>query len=223
MSFQFQCPQGHLLEGDPSQAGQAVNCPTCGMLFLIPAPLSGPVQEPAPQAYGPVFGPPGKAPSRFDHLDSGGGPADAPAAVADEAAAPAMEEPAPPEEPELLHIPCPNGHELETPLDMLEQEVLCPQCNAQFRLRKKDSVEYKRKKEETERLKEIKTGNLWFNIAIVAVVLVGLLVMGLVAMTIMGGSKGLPAKGKTAMELSPRVHAGTYSPRGRGGTATSPP
>ena len=75
-----------------------------------------------------------------------------------------MEAPEPPAEPELLHIPCPNGHELETPLDMLEQEVLCPQCNAQFRLRKKDSVEYKRKKEEADRIKEIKSGNFWLNV-----------------------------------------------------------
>ena len=129
-----------------------------------------------------------------------------------------MEAPEPPAEPELLHIPCPNGHELETPLDMLEQEVLCPTCNAQFRLRKKNSREYKRKKEETELIKEIKTGNLWFNIAIVAAVLVGLLVVGLVAMTIFGSTKGLPTKGKkTAIQLSPRDHAGPHSPRGRGG------
>ena len=164
-----------------------------------------------------------QAPSRFAHLG---------AATADEAAAPATEEqaasvttePEPPAEPELLHIPCPNGHELETPLDMLEQEVLCPTCNAQFRLRKKDSVEYKRKKEEADRLKEIKSGNFWLNMAIVAAVLVGLLVVGLVAMTIFGSTKGLPNKGKkTAMWLSPRVHAGVqshnfpHSPRGRGG------
>lgn len=215
MSFQFQCPQGHLLEGDPSQAGKAVNCPTCGMLFIIPAPLAEPVQA-AAQNFGPTFGPPGEqAASRFAHL---GATAADNAAHADDPAAPVMEEPEAPAEPELLHIPCPNGHELETPLDMLEQEVLCPQCNAQFRLRKKDSKEYKRKKEETERIKEIKTGNFWLNIAIVAAVLVGLLVMGLVAMTILGGSKGLPPKGKkSALQLSPRVHAGTYSPRGRGG------
>ncbi|MBC7856804.1 MAG: hypothetical protein IAF94_25520 [Pirellulaceae bacterium] len=188
MSFQFQCPQGHLLEGETSQAGKAVNCPTCGMLFLIPAPLAEPVPESVAQNYGPMFGPPGEQPaSRFAHLGTGTATDDAP--PVDASAGPVMEEPEAPAEQELLHIPCPNGHELETPLDMLEQEVLCPQCNAQFRLRKKDSVEYKRKKAEAEQLKEIKTGNLWFNIAIVAAVLVGILVMGLVAMTMMGGTK----------------------------------
>ncbi len=199
MSFQFQCPQGHLLEGDPSQAGQAVHCPTCGMLFLIPAPLAA---APQPQQnFGPTFGPPGEpAPSRFAHL----GAATSDASASDTAVAPpapAMETPEPPAEPELLHIPCPKGHLLETPLEMLDQEVLCPTCNAQFKLRKKDSVEFKRKKEETERIKEIKTGSLWLNIAIVAAVLVGLLVVGLIAMTIAGSTKGLPAKGKKTAQL----------------------
>ena len=205
MSFQFQCPQGHLLEGDPSHAGQAVNCPTCGMLFLIPAPLAAPAQ--VQPAYGPVYGSPEEqAPSRFAHLGAAG-PADDPAAAANEPAPPVMEAPEPPAEPELLHIPCPNGHELETPLDMLDQEVLCPQCNVQFRLRKKDSVEFKRKKEETERLKEIKAGNFWLNMAIVAAVLVGLLVVGLIAMTMLSGTPGLPPKGKKS------AHAVNWVPR----------
>ena len=205
MSFQFQCPQGHLLEGDPSQAGQAVNCPTCGMLFLIPAPLAAPAQ--VQTAFGPTFGPPGEqASSRFAHLDSG--PATSHDATATESAAQVMEAPTPPEEPELLHIPCPNGHELETPIDMLEQEVLCPTCNAQFRLRKKDSVEFKRKKEEVERIKEIKTGNFWLNMAIVAAVLVGLLVVGLIGLTILNSSSTPPRMGKKAStQLSPRAHA----------------
>jgi hypothetical protein len=175
------------------------------MLFRIPAPLAAPVEQAS--AFGPNFGPPGEqAAGRFSHLQ---GAIDTPAATTEEAAPPVMEAPEPPAEPELLHIPCPNGHELETPLDMLEQEVFCPQCNAQFRLRKKDSVEYKRKKEEGDRIKEIKSGNFWLKMAIVAAVLVGLLVLGLVAMTVMGGTKGSPSKGKkVAIQLSPRAHAG---------------
>ena len=205
MSFQFQCPQGHLLEGDPSHAGQAVNCPTCGMLFLIPAPLAAP-EQPQP-GFDPGFGSlDQQGPSRFSHL-AGVSPEAAAEASASEPVAVAEETPAPPDEPELLHIPCPTGHELETPLDMLEQEVLCPQCNVQFRLRKKDSVEFKRKKEETERLKEIKAGNFWLNMAIVAAVLVGLLVVGLIAMTMLSGTPGLPPKGKKS------AHAVNWVPR----------
>src|SRR5436190_10096813 len=70
MSFQFQCPQGHLLEGDPSQAGQTCNCPTCGMLFIIPAPLAAPVAPPVPTV--PSFGYPGdQSQGRFAHLEAG--------------------------------------------------------------------------------------------------------------------------------------------------------
>jgi hypothetical protein len=85
-----------------------------------------------------------------------------------------------PPEPEVLHIPCPNGHELETPVDMLDQEVLCPHCNAQFKLKRTNSVEFKTKKEREEKLRLEKTGNLWLTWAIVAVVLVGLILVGLV-------------------------------------------
>lgn len=90
-----------------------------------------------------------------------------------------------PAQPELLHIPCPNGHELETPVEMLDQEVLCPQCNAQFRLRRKDSVEYKKKKEQDEKIKLEKVGNLWLNWAIVAVVVVVLILGGLFVYSMM--------------------------------------
>jgi len=171
------------------------------MLFLIPAPLAAAPQQQEP-GFAASFGPPGEqAAGRFAHLEGASQEApSAAAAVADEPAAPPMEAPA---EPELLHIPCPNGHELETPVDMLDQDVLCPTCNAQFRLRKKDSVEYKRKKEEADRIKEIKTGNFWLQIAIVAAVLVGLLVVGLIALTMLSGTPGLPPKGKKVGQSVP--------------------
>ena len=149
MAFQFQCPQGHLLEGDESQAGQQCNCPTCGMLFIIPPPLpSAPVAPPAVDSAASFV--PGE-----------------PAAA----------------EPELLHIPCPNGHELETPVEMLDQEVLCPQCNAQFKLRRKDSVEFKKKRDQDEKIQLERAGSFWLNGAIVAVVLVVLILVGLVVMS----------------------------------------
>jgi hypothetical protein len=154
MAFQFQCPRGDLLEGDESQAGQESQCPVCGMLFVVPQPI----QAPAP------IGQPEPSPLPHFAFDTG-------------EAAPANR----PTEPELLHIPCPNGHELETPVEMLDQEVLCPQCNIQFRLRRKDSVEYKRKKELQEKIRLEKAGNLWLNVAIAAVVIV---VIGLLALLI---------------------------------------
>ena len=142
MSFQFQCPQGHLLEGDVSQAGQQCHCPTCGMLFIIPEPIV----EPAP-------------------------------AVTEEPA-PAQPQPEP-EEEKLLHIACPNGHVLEVPPEMLEQDCLCPHCQTQFTLRAKDSVEHRRKREVEAEFKAQKSGQLWLNwaIGIAVVVVLSLLIM----------------------------------------------
>jgi rubredoxin len=149
MSFQFECPNGHLLEGTPEQAGQQCHCPTCGILFLIPEP----VEEPAPAGGWPAV--------------TGGGPG----GIAGLA----------PKGPELLHIPCPNGHELETPPEMLDQEVLCPQCNAQFKLRRKDSIEYKRQQEEAQMIKDAKTSKVFLQWAIIFAVLIGIGLVALIA------------------------------------------
>lgn len=150
MAFQFQCPQGHLLSGDESQAGQPCHCPVCQILFLIPAPL-----------------PPSEAPVE---------PASA-APVHDEPPAPMIN----PEgvKPDLLHIPCPKGHELEVPRDMLEQDVLCPHCNSQFKLREKNSVEFKERQEKQQEIRDRKLGTAWLHWAIIIAVLVvfGLIIL----------------------------------------------
>lgn len=79
----------------------------------------------------------------------------------------------------FAHIPCPNGHELDTPRDMLGQEVLCPHCGEQFLLREKDSVEYKQKQQRETEAKERKRGQFWLNwaIAFAVLVLVGLVIL----------------------------------------------
>ncbi len=159
MAFQFQCPQGHLLEGDESQAGQTCQCPMCGMAFIIPAPLTAPAAawSPAPvepqQPAVPHFGP---------GMTSAG--------------------PAPEEGPKLLHIPCPKGHELEVPLEMLNEDVLCPHCGEQFRLKEKDSVEFKRKQAELEERRVDRAGKLWFNWAIVIAVGIVIFLFVLIAL-----------------------------------------
>ncbi len=66
MSFQFRCPQGHVLQGDHSQVGQLCQCPMCGSSFLIPPPtmdpgtMGGPV---APAGYFPAPWPAAPGPS----------------------------------------------------------------------------------------------------------------------------------------------------------------
>lgn len=161
MAFQFQCPQGHLLEGDESQAGQTCQCPMCGMAFIIPAPLTAPAPawsaapaEPQQPAF-PQFGP---------GMTS---------------AAPAIDQ-----APKLLHIPCPKGHELEVPPEMLNEDVMCPHCGEQFRLKEKDSVEFKRKHAEQEERRIERAGKLWFNWAVV--IAVGIVIFLIVLIAIQG-------------------------------------
>ena len=83
---------------------------------------------------------------------------------------------------EILHIPCPSGHELETPREMLGQEALCPYCNKQFRLRLERSVEYVAEQAEQQRREDLKLGRMWFKIAIV---LTALVVSGLAVLLVL--------------------------------------
>ena len=223
MTFQFLCPQGHLLEGDEAQMGQPCDCPMCGTRFIIPvvetgggAPGSAPdgapgsVADGAAPGVGDVAAGPTAGANPFEFAGTpddqsarflppsaggdpaGGPPADAPAgdvapnfagpeslgggpAVVGNPFAPGAEQ----EGPRLLHIPCPNGHELETPDDMLGQQVLCPFCGAQFELRYKDSIENKRQKKQERDRRDRRVSERWFQWAIViaAIVLIGLVVM----------------------------------------------
>jgi hypothetical protein len=91
--------------------------------------------------------------------------------------------PAPPEtkEPEILHIPCPKCRQvLETPEEMLDQEVLCPFCEAQFCLQRRDSLESQRRREQELQMRERRASKMWFNWSIVAVVLVVIFLLFLV-------------------------------------------
>ncbi len=55
---------------------------------------------------------------------------------------------------------------------MLDQEVLCPYCKAQFQLRRSDSIEYQRRRQQEREIREQKAGREWLTCAIIAVVLV---------------------------------------------------
>ena len=187
MPFQFLCPQGHLLQAEEAHMGLQTQCPQCGVLFIIPtiaAPSfvvepdpalneyvgaggshETPATHPSPEAF---FGAIGSA-----HSEQASSPADTPPATVEQSS------PAPPieAEPAILHIPCPNGHELETPVEMLGQDVLCPHCGAQFHLRREDSVEAEQERE----LREQRRAEAWFRWSIAAAVIV---VIGLLAMII---------------------------------------
>ncbi len=145
MAFEFLCPKGHVLEGDESQVGSECACPTCGCHFEVPAPLP---PDPIEVVVVDPAPPPVREvrPESFELKK-----------VADL---------------ELVHIPCPAGHELETPREMLGQEALCPFCNRQFRLRLEKSVEYKKEEAEQARREDLRLGRLWIKVSIVLAVLV---------------------------------------------------
>lgn len=183
MPFQFYCPQGHLLEGHESQMGQQSQCPFCGSLFMIPV-----LQVPAAPAPGMGFPGPMGAPGGFPGVGGpsgvgglpgfppGGGPVEAP--PPEQPAAPPEPEPAP--EPKIFRIACPQGHELQTPSDMLGQQALCPYCNAQFELKYENSVEYREEQEAAARRREQELNKFWLTWAIRASIGVGLLLAGMI-------------------------------------------
>lgn len=201
MSFSFHCPEGHLLQAEPAHAGQQSQCPYCQSMFVIPSPDGSAPVEPAPPtmpAAPPLAAPPTAAPP----ADFGPPVAAPPAAttpyLGQPVATPDVNDPISamaaaggggrvggspqdpvesPKEPRLFHIPCPNGHELETPEDMLNEDVVCPHCYTQFQAREKDSIEYKKRKEREREIREMKTGKMWLWIAgIVGVAAILLLV-----------------------------------------------
>jgi hypothetical protein len=187
MTFQFLCPQGHLLEGEEAHMGMQCQCPQCGTAFIIPT-IAQPGHAPSQGA--------SSAASSVDELEL------APLAPMD-ALKELEAEPAPAKktgstldpselddsdmgtgvvkEP-LLHIPCPNGHELETPLDMIGQRAKCPHCGVEFRLKREKSIEYIRQQEALER----RQAKFWFQLAIIAasfvvVVLIAMIVISAVS------------------------------------------
>ncbi|NLF70993.1 MAG: hypothetical protein GX575_18320 [Candidatus Anammoximicrobium sp.] len=198
MAFQFQCPQcANVLQAEDFQAGQQSYCPICGAAFLIPSPYVAPAPGafpgtpyPEPQLpTGPAPTGPAAAFPSFPAIDTGAAPGPGRGASGHPSVLPPQHPPPAIDilEPELLHIPCPQCKEmLETPVEMLDQDVLCPHCQAQFQLRRRDSVEYRRKKEQEAQIKEAKAGNTWLNLAIVVVVLVVLFLGALIVWDVWG-------------------------------------
>jgi hypothetical protein len=145
-------------------------------MFIIPtiattayAPQPGAKQTPAEYQGGQQEDqPPQESISPHDFLSSISAAAPTDAADTATTAAPSTVELQ--SNPGIVHIPCPNGHELETPVEMLGQDVLCPHCGAQFHLRREDSREAH---EERER-REQRRAEAWFRWSIAAAVIVGL-------------------------------------------------
>ena len=176
MSYQFYCPAGHLLEAEPDYAGQHCQCPTCGADMLIPPPPSGhaaghqqpayeqPVDETTPEEEG------------FPGLRFGPGPRRGEVEEAPRIGDSAKDDPE-----RILHIPCPNGHELETPMSMVGTNAMCPHCEATFRLKFENSVEGKEERKKQQELKEERWGRSALRWSII---LASLAILGLIGLII---------------------------------------
>ena len=190
MPFQFYCPRGHLLQGDESQAGQMVRCPYCDSRCLIPQAAPVAIYNPPPEYQPPEEPSPPTETSPFDPAFT---------QESDEFYLPAFDR-SPEPEPEqsspweeevhaeevhaeevnvidqhseaVVHIPCPNGHQLETPREILGEDAMCPICQAQFPLRLENSIEYRRHRAEQFEQRERQIGNQWMNAAIIAAMVV---------------------------------------------------
>jgi len=196
MAFQFRCPQGHLLQGEESQIGQQSECPFCHTQFLVPAPPGGlpdksfqPAAPPAAQQ-GPINEQPP------EQLDDELPTEWQPGLSVGESIGRSLGEDAPQvsenlfqqpgaEQRNIFHIPCPKGHVLETPREMLGQYAQCPYCRAEFKLLLQDSQEYQAEIEKKQERREQKLGKLWMNWAIAAalVVVFGVVIMIAVAVS----------------------------------------
>ena len=105
-------------------------------------------------------------------------PPEPPAATATPPAQPAAQEEK--KEPRIVRSPCPQGHELQTPMDMVNQEVLCPVCGTQFYLRYEDSIEFKQEQAELRRRKAEHLNQAALKWSIVAAVVIVLTILGMI-------------------------------------------
>lgn len=191
MAFQFLCPEGHLLQGEEEHMGMQCQCPQCGVEFIIPtiegSPSGYELETPAPVDRPMLDGPTlDLAPLESDEPVNAGldVPDDAGYSQPSSASLGNLDV-AELDESELdeamsesmLHIPCPNGHQLDVPHDMLDQMAMCPHCGAQFRLTREKSIEYIHEQELIDR----RRGDFWFKLAIVAGSVVAIMLILMVA------------------------------------------
>jgi hypothetical protein len=170
MAFHFRCPQGHVLEGDEANMGLQTQCPFCDVVFVIPVVESPPQEEDSPhEAYDPTAMQPDVREFLEQVVAVPAGRAAREVSAGQVAASTPRVVSAEPLEPAFLHIPCPNGHELESPRDMLGQRVLCPHCNAKFRLRSANSREHREEEEQLDRAQ----GRFWIKWSVAAAVVIG--------------------------------------------------
>ena len=196
MSFQFLCPNGHLLQAEDQDVGQIVNCPVCATAMAIPPnpagpPIAMPVSPAAPVAttyYNPAASEPipeaiyeNQIVEEFPDVTG-----DSELAADEFIVDTGEEDHHEAETPDFdgnnanrdeLHIACPNGHVLAVTRDLLHEEAICPHCNESFELLERNSVEAKTKRAKQAELRAEKSERvfLYWGIAVAVLVLGGLI------------------------------------------------
>lgn len=101
------------------------------------------------------------------------------------AAAPLGPRPTAPQKPDrnqkTYRIPCPRGHVLTAKPHMLEQQVVCPECNELFTLRKEDSLEHRKKQAKAQRAEEERIAKVWLTRSIWAAAFIVVSLVGMIA------------------------------------------
>ena len=209
MSFQFYCPNGHLLQANENQIGQSCVCPHCQIEIIIPAPAGYTPSTPATPPSAPPNTPPSQPPvSSFTGLNSqnqGANPQaidslniqrkkkkfnfGASQAAAQEAENAALKPPqkmdiGDPDRDNRLHCLCPTGHSLDIDRSMLGQKAMCPYCQKTFVITLERTVEYINKKKRAEELEEKKMAKFWFQWAIVAIVLAVIFIVVMIVLSV---------------------------------------
>ena len=153
MTFQFRCPNGHLLEAEDHDIGQVVHCPVCATAMAIPPnPAGPPMAAPVSPAYvapEAVYDEPEEVEAFLDvtgedELAESEFQVDTGDESRDDSDVPNFDGEM--ENKDELHIACPNGHVLVVTRDLLQEEAICPHCNAEFELLERNSVEAKQKR-----------------------------------------------------------------------------
>ncbi|HVA48789.1 MAG TPA: hypothetical protein VNH11_20655 [Pirellulales bacterium] len=202
-----------------SYPGPAPGYPGAGPVMPAwPAPGYGPPSPEQPFVAGPFAPAAGPAAPAFPAEPAHDFPTiqtepPAQSAAPEPAPSPAEQPPAAeePKEPRIVRIPCPQGHELQTPTDMLDQEVLCPICGTQFRLRYEDSLEFKEEQTERRRHRAEQLNQAALKWSITAAVVVVLGILGMILYHVVGGPSEPdflpPAEPATEVPAAPRGDA----------------
>ena len=190
MAFQFMCPQGHVLQGDESLAGQTIQCPQCSTSFIVPSADATseavPPQPPAPQdsVEGDDLGIAsigrGRRSARFAFLDEDEDTTGQTPEVINVGPKTSFDPTGDPASDRMVSVPCPNGHVLNTPYSTMGEEVLCPHCGSMFVLSYTNSLEYHRDVEMKQDVRDRQLGKKWFTWAILAACGVGVLIIALI-------------------------------------------